>query len=288
MTCNRTCRPNMAHYLFLLTSFRGDLTTLVVYYFWCIWATIAEVSSCNRNHLATKPEVFATWPLPEKVCWPLAWSSDLFWCHLLCIFPTSAPLASLRFPKCAKHTELHKCSPWGLCTSGPFAWKILPLTRPSLSPWLPSEIHSNAPLSERTLLATLHRMAQMLKNLPTMEEIKPRFDPWVGKIPWKRKWQSTPVFLPGNPWTEETGRPQSMGLQRPGHSWAHTNTPHRTAASPDRHSAALPSLFVFLVFIRTHDIIMLICLLLTVLPTENKLHERASFCFPSLLNWVVT
>ena len=21
--------------------------------------------------------------------------------------------------------------------------------------------------------------------------------PWVGKIPWKRKWQPTPVFLPG-------------------------------------------------------------------------------------------
>ena len=24
-----------------------------------------------------------------------------------------------------------------------------------------------------------------------------RFDFWVGKIPWRRKWQSTPVFLPG-------------------------------------------------------------------------------------------
>ena len=24
-----------------------------------------------------------------------------------------------------------------------------------------------------------------------------RFNPWVGKIPWKRKWQPTPVFLPG-------------------------------------------------------------------------------------------
>ena len=24
-----------------------------------------------------------------------------------------------------------------------------------------------------------------------------RFDPWVGKIPWRRKWQLTPVFLPG-------------------------------------------------------------------------------------------
>ena len=24
-----------------------------------------------------------------------------------------------------------------------------------------------------------------------------RFDPWVGTIPWKRAWQPTPVFLPG-------------------------------------------------------------------------------------------
>ena len=24
-----------------------------------------------------------------------------------------------------------------------------------------------------------------------------KFDPWVGKIPWRRKWQCTPVFLPG-------------------------------------------------------------------------------------------
>jgi len=25
------------------------------------------------------------------------------------------------------------------------------------------------------------------------------FDPWVRKISWRRKWQSTPVFLPENP-----------------------------------------------------------------------------------------
>ena len=25
----------------------------------------------------------------------------------------------------------------------------------------------------------------------------PRFNPWVGKIPWRRAWQPTPVFLPG-------------------------------------------------------------------------------------------
>ena len=24
-----------------------------------------------------------------------------------------------------------------------------------------------------------------------------KFDPWARKIPWRRKWQPTPVFLPG-------------------------------------------------------------------------------------------
>ena len=28
---------------------------------------------------------------------------------------------------------------------------------------------------------------------------RPGFDPWVGKIPWRRKWQSAPVLLPGKP-----------------------------------------------------------------------------------------
>ena len=38
-------------------------------------------------------------------------------------------------------------------------------------------------------------MAQTVKRLPTMWEIG--FDPWVGKIPWRRKRQPTPVFMPG-------------------------------------------------------------------------------------------
>ena len=28
---------------------------------------------------------------------------------------------------------------------------------------------------------------------------RPGFNPWVRKIPWRRKWQSTPVLLPGKP-----------------------------------------------------------------------------------------
>ena len=28
---------------------------------------------------------------------------------------------------------------------------------------------------------------------------RPGISPWVGKIPWRRAWQHTPVFLPGEP-----------------------------------------------------------------------------------------
>ena len=38
-------------------------------------------------------------------------------------------------------------------------------------------------------------VAQWLENLPAMQETW--FSPWVGQIPWGRKWQPTPVFLPG-------------------------------------------------------------------------------------------
>ena len=47
---------------------------------------------------------------------------------------------------------------------------------------------------------------------------RPGFHPWVGKIPWRRKRQPAPVFLPGeSSWTEEPGRLQSTGWQRVGH-----------------------------------------------------------------------
>ena len=30
------------------------------------------------------------------------------------------------------------------------------------------------------------------------EDMRHGFHPWVGKNPWRRKWQPTPIFLPGN------------------------------------------------------------------------------------------
>ena len=48
---------------------------------------------------------------------------------------------------------------------------------------------------------------------------RPGFSPWVGKIPWRRKWQATPVFLPGKFHKQRSfGGLQSMGSQRVGHN----------------------------------------------------------------------
>ena len=52
----------------------------------------------------------------------------------------------------------------------------------------------------------------MAKNLPAMQEDLGS-NPWVRKIPWGRKWQSTPVFLPG----EFHGQRSLMGYS----SWGH-------------------------------------------------------------------
>ena len=37
------------------------------------------------------------------------------------------------------------------------------------------------------------------------------FDPWVRNIPWSKKWQPTPVFLPG-----ESNGQKSLGGYSPG------------------------------------------------------------------------
>ena len=47
------------------------------------------------------------------------------------------------------------------------------------------------------------------------------FKPWVGKNPWRRKWQHVPVSMPGK--SQGQRRLQSMGLQRVGHNWAYTH-----------------------------------------------------------------
>ena len=54
---------------------------------------------------------------------------------------------------------------------------------------------------------------QLVKNLTAMWETW--FNPWVGKIPWRRERLPTPVFSPG-----ELHGLYSMWSQRVGHDWA--------------------------------------------------------------------
>ena len=50
---------------------------------------------------------------------------------------------------------------------------------------------------------------------------RPGLDPWVGKIPWKREWLPTPVFLSGEFHRQKSlVGSKSMGSQRIGHNLA--------------------------------------------------------------------
>ena len=44
-----------------------------------------------------------------------------------------------------------------------------------------------------------YQVALVVKNLPAKagDVSRCRFNPWAGKIPWRRAWQPTPLFLPG-------------------------------------------------------------------------------------------
>ena len=46
---------------------------------------------------------------------------------------------------------------------------------------------------------------------------KCRFNPWIGKIPWNRKWQPTLVFLPGEFHDQRSLVGQVLGVQRVRH-----------------------------------------------------------------------
>ena len=60
-------------------------------------------------------------------------------------------------------------------------------------------------MSPHTAVEQIFKLSNFWKDLPwwlrglsvCLQCGRPRFDPWVGKIPWRRKWQPTPVFLPG-------------------------------------------------------------------------------------------
>ena len=76
-------------------------------------------------------------------------------------------------------------------------------------------------------------------TFPFMNEVyrrcwRPRLNSWLGKIPWRRKWQPTPVFLPGkfhgqrslagnSPWgLKETDMTERLSAHTHTHTHTHT------------------------------------------------------------------
>ena len=41
-------------------------------------------------------------------------------------------------------------------------------------------------------------MLRLTDKEPACQCRRRGFDPWVGKIPWRRKWQHSPIFVAGN------------------------------------------------------------------------------------------
>ena len=69
---------------------------------------------------------------------------------------------------------------------------------------------------------------------------RPGFDPWVGKIPWSRKWHPTPVFLPGKFHGPRSlvSYSQSTGSQRVGQDWETSLSLFTFLCAPNRQQPA--------------------------------------------------
>ena len=75
----------------------------------------------------------------------------------------------------------------------------------------------------------------VVKNPPAKfrRHRRPGFDPWAGKMPWSRKQQLTPVFLPGKFQTQRSlGRYSSWGL-----NWGHRRGTYSSSQNQQRMSA---------------------------------------------------
>ena len=75
-------------------------------------------------------------------------------------------------------------------------------------------------------VSVIFEYCYMLNGLPKALAVKNspakicEFDPWVRKILWRRKWQPTPVFLPGESHGGRSLVGYRPGDRRVGHDWA--------------------------------------------------------------------
>ena len=128
-------------------------------------------------------------------------------------------------------TKLSRGSVWTCMPRRPVSYKAL--WRPSLPlcctlPWLTASV--TEPSVWRACITNLCLFSKKYTSrwlggsticLQCRRLRRCRFDPWVGKIPWRRAWQPSPLFLPGEPpWIEKPGGLQTTMSQRVGDHWS--------------------------------------------------------------------
>ena len=125
-------------------------------------------------------------------------STPLSCAHVFCDLPRVPPImARLSGPPSPVHCVLFPLSA-SPCLSGP-------------SPFLPSLLISILNLSPTLLLLHLPPSSD---GKAQMQCRRPRFNSWVRKIPWRRKWKLTPAVLPG----ESHGQRSLVGYSPRGHN----------------------------------------------------------------------
>ena len=121
-------------------------------------------------------------------------------CHIACSLPFSPSPASLR-PKAFFFLQYVA-----------FPLPCLPWSQQNIS-----DISNLRYADDATLMGFPAGSSGKESTCQCRRHKRHRFSSWAGKIPWKKAWQLTPISLPGeSQWTEEPGRPQSMGLQNVG------------------------------------------------------------------------
>ena len=95
------------------------------------------------------------------------------------------------------------------------------------------------------------QVALVVQNLSACQckrRKRSRLDPRVGKIPWRRAWQPTPVFLPGDPMDTGAWWLQSIGPHRVGHDWSDLAHAQGWLAERGRHRPSWLNCAVHLIF----------------------------------------
>ena len=81
-------------------------------------------------------------------------------------------------------------------------WQLRPYSSSGSMPGVILDSSLSLPLADLSVnpgasMPIVYPAQPHLTTLVCLQCRRPGFDPWFGKIPWRRKWQPTPVFLPG-------------------------------------------------------------------------------------------